>query len=295
MTVGLHRVRVTPLAGGTAADLDCEAAEVTIRHGRDGPSGQPDASSATITVPASNLPTGVEVGATVKVDTQDDLAAWHPRFSGRVTDLAVTWHPGGGDDLVPVPEATITAVGPLADLGRRKVGDVPWPAELDGARVARVLTLAAATVGTVDPGTVNVLARDVDQRSAQEVIVDAATSAGGILWQTTGGLVSYADANHRKNAAVAVTLDACDVLMAPVWTRTVEGLLNDVAVSYGVPVPPATEQPTYSDTRADSIATYGRYGYAVRTDLAALADAPRFALAGVETCGGDVMETWTRA
>ncbi len=29
--------------------------------------------------------------------------------------------------------------------------------------------------------------------------------------------------------------------------------------------------------------------------LAALADAPRFALAGVETCGGDVMETWRRS
>jgi diaminohydroxyphosphoribosylaminopyrimidine deaminase/5-amino-6-(5-phosphoribosylamino)uracil reductase len=29
--------------------------------------------------------------------------------------------------------------------------------------------------------------------------------------------------------------------------------------------------------------------------LAALADAPRFDLAGVETCGGDVMETWRRA
>jgi len=31
-----------------------------------------------------------------------------------------------------------------------------------------------------------------------------------------------------------------------------------------------------------------------RLRLAALADAPRFALTGVETCGGDVMETWRR-
>jgi len=153
------------------------------------------------------------------------------------------------------------------------VGDVPWPVEKDGARAARVLALAGASVGVVDPGTLNVLARDVDIRSALDVLTDVATSAGGILWETTGGLVGYADADHRRNVAVALTLDACDVLMAPVWTRTVEGVINDVSVSYGVPSGGATEQPTYAANRADSIATYGRYAYALRSELAALADA----------------------
>ena len=224
-------------------------------------------------LPVSALPPEAEIGAALAVDTQDDLGAWRPRFAGRVTDVAVTWAAPQGDDPVPVPQASITAVGPLATLGRRYVGDVPWPAELDGARAARVLALAGGSLGVVDPGTLNVLARDVDLRSALDVLTDVATSAGGILWETAGGLVGYADADHRRNMAVAVTLDSCDVLMAPVWTRTVEGVVNDVSVSYGVPAAGGSEQPTYAANRPESIATYGRYAYALRSELAAVADA----------------------
>lgn len=258
MSIGAHRVT----SAGT--DLSCDVLTATIRHGRPDPTAQPEASSASLELPVE-LPAGLDVGSPITVDTST-TAGWLRRFTGTITDLGSSW---SGADVHPV--TAITAVGPLAGLGRKVVGDVPWPQELDGARVARILTLAGLPTTLVDPGTVQLLPRDVDAQAALDLLDGVAVDAAGLLWETRAGQVAYADAVHRRNTARATQLDACDVLLAPVWTRTVAGLVNAVTIRYG-PAPEGSEQATYSDSRADSIAAFGRFAYSATTALAALAD-----------------------
>jgi hypothetical protein len=229
----------------------------------------------------------MDIGARLVVETQHG-GTWFPRFVGRVTDVDVTWEIGRGPyGAAPdvVPRGQVIAAGPLAATGRRYIGDVPWPQESDGARAARILAAAAVTVGEVDPGTVQLLARDVDRKAALDLLHETAVDGGGILWESADGLLNYADAEHRRNTPPAVTLDACDVLMAPRWSKTAAGLVNDVALAYGV-APDGGEQPVTTSTNAESIATFGRYAYTATTGLAALADAQ--ARAGILTVrGGD--------
>lgn len=274
MSVGLHSVTVEPAGGGPEVDLSCVVETVDIHHGRDEPAGQPEASSATLDVVLLDepLPPEVDVGALVRIRTQ--LAAtnyW--RFVGRITDIALGWE-DRGEDTPDAGVGQIVCVGLLADYGRRVVGDTPWPQELDGARVAHVLAAAGLVLDPAysDPGTVQILPRDVDSQPALDVAHDAADSASGVLWQTRASEIRYADAMHRRGARVELQLDACDVLVTPTWKRTTEGLVNEVSIGYGA-TPEGGEQPRYVDTRTDSVSRYGRYGVSATTALAALADA----------------------
>jgi hypothetical protein len=216
----------------------------------------------------------MDIGASLVVETQHG-GTWFPRFVGTVTDVGLTWDVGRGTygaEPDVVPRGQVMGAGALAGTGRRYIGDVPWPQESDGARAGRILAAAAATVGQVDPGTVQLLPRDVDRKAALELLGDTANDGGGVVWESADGLLNYADADHRRNTPPAATLDACDVLMAPHWSKTAAGLVNDVAVAYGIP-PDGGDQPVVTTTNAASIAAYGRYAYSVTTELAALADA----------------------
>lgn len=259
-----------------AVDLSCLVDQVAINHGRADTTSQPAASSATVDLAwgeGESLPATVDVGARVDVFTTVPGFAPVTRFTGRITDVSLGWDDAGG--LTPVTGlAQVIAVGTIADLGRRVVGATPFPTEDDGDRVARVASLAGMPLDPFqsDPGTVQLLARDVDSKAALAVMHEAAASASGMVWQTRDGQVSYADAGHRHNVPVSLTLDACDVLVTPTWVRNLDGLTNDVSVGYGVAAG-GTEQPRYLATDPTSIARWGRYAFTTATELAALADA----------------------
>jgi len=167
----------------------------------------------------------------------------------------------------------------MGDLGRRVIGDTPWPQELDGARVARILAAAGVTTNPAhnDPGRSQILARDVDAQPALNLAQEVADSASGMLWETRVGEVCYADADHRRNMTPSLTLDACDVLVTPVWQRTTDGLINSATVAYGV-APAGGERPVYTANNAPSRDRYGRYEVSKTTVLADLVDAQALAL-----------------
>lgn len=269
MSVGVHAVTV----GG--ADISCLVDTVSIVHGRDDSGSQPDASAATVeftATPLDPLPPEVEVGAAVLVTTTTPSGS-STRFAGRVTDLSLGWAELGEwtpDNGV----GQLVAVGPLADLGRRVVGAEPFPQELDGARVRRVLGLAGITLNsqTSDPGTVQILPRDIDATAALDAARGPAISAGGLVWETRAGEIRYADAEHRRNTQATLALDSCDLLVTPTWRRNIEGLVNEISLGYGV-APEGGEQPRYIATAPQSVDRWGRYGYSAATELADLADA----------------------
>jgi hypothetical protein len=275
MSVGLHTVTLTPMAGG-ALDISCLVDSVSVQHGRQDTDSQPEASSCTLEVSLDSddtqLPPELDVGASLTVTTT--LAGvTHTRFSGTVTDVSQGWDEAGTDTPDRVI-AQVIAASPLADLGRRVVGDVPWPQQLDGARVASILAAAGVSLDPLfsDPGTVQILARDVDSQTALDLAQAVAADSGGLLWDTCAGEIRYADAEHRRSAVVALELDACDVLVTPTWRRSTEGLVNSVSIGYGV-APDGGEAPRYVDERADSIATWGEFALSATTQLAAAADA----------------------
>lgn len=244
--------------GPVWSDISCLVDEVSINHGRDDSGSQPDASSATLTLSpdqtgALPLPAAVEIGATIRVTTT--LAGTtYDRFVGRLTDISLGWD-DAGEGTPDEGIGQLVATGVLADLGRRVIGDVPWPQELDGARVSRIMAAAGIALDPLysDPGTVQILARDVDAQPALELAQGVAADAGGILWQTRSGVVRYADAEHRRGTTTSLALDACDTLVTPTWQRTTEGLINDVSIGYGA-VPEGGEQPRTYASNAASIA-----------------------------------------
>jgi hypothetical protein len=268
-----------PSGAGASLDVTCYVDEISIHHGREDSSSQPEAATATLDLSADNavdpLPSAIEIGAVIRVYAT--LAGDPPafRFAGRISDVNAGWEEAG----VATPDRVVTqviAVSPLADLARRVVGDVPFPQELDGPRVARVMALAGVTLDPAfsDPGTCLIIPRDVDSQPALDVGQSTAESAGGLIWHTRSGEVRYADADHRRNLQPSLALDSCDLLVSPNWRRSTEGLVNRVSIGYGV-VPEEGEQPRYVADRPESVAKYGRYELSASTELALLADATR--------------------
>jgi hypothetical protein len=270
--IGEHVVTVTGVAGGPPADISCLVDQVKVTHGRDTADGQPVASTASLdlsfTTTTDDLPPEADIGATLVVTTVLDDDSEHIRFTGDITDLVAGWEDTGPD----TPNSAIMqilAAGPLAGLGRRVVGDTPWPQELDGARVKRVLTAAAVTTNPahMDPGQVQILPRDIDPKAALGLAQEPADSALGILWETKAGEIRYADAEHRRGATPTLALDACDIEVTPTWRRDTQGLINGVSIGYGV-APEGGEQPRFVTSDTASQAAYGRAEYSVGTVLA---------------------------
>jgi len=249
--------------------VECNVLHAVIRHGRDDATSQPEADAATLEL-VGELPASAVIGArlTVLASVPWETGPGYERFAGRITDVLIGW------DDVDVPTGTLIAVGELADMGRRVIGAAPYPAELDGTRVNRAIGAAGVSTDPIrsDPGYLTVLARDVDAQPALVVAGDAAYDGGGMVWQATDGAVLYADAFHRRAAAIALELVACDLPLSLTWSQGLEGLANDVSVRYGIAVG-GGDQPEVTADDPSSIAAYGTHAASLTTRIEAESDA----------------------
>lgn len=258
---------------------------VTVRRWRSDPDSRPEPATCSVTVSARALAAAgyvgpPQLGDELLVDLSPAAGAWLGltpeqlpalrRFAGRLTDAeAIPETAGGGPALYK-----LAAAGPSARLGRLTIGEPPWPVELDGQRVERVLSAAAAQVddlviGDVDAGTVSVLARDVDAQSAASLLDELAVSGGGELVELRDGTIEFHDAEHRRDAPSLVELTAGEVLAPASWKSTLAGLVNDLTLTYGA-------ESALSVQLADQVAAggpLGRLAAKLTTQLAAEADA----------------------
>jgi len=170
-------------------------AEVTVLHGRR-QFGEPTAAmSATIRVevPAGSMPSQ-GIGAILYLDGPAGRM-----FAGRVVDVSLE-HFTNNDGTV-WGLFTVTAAGPVAALGVRPVGDVPWPQELDTARAGRILAASGVASWRVEGvpgdfsynggGPLNVLARDVDSQPAGGLLDELASWTSAAVFDTPAGEVVY--------------------------------------------------------------------------------------------------------
>lgn len=266
--------------GGQALNL-ARTSTVTISHGRGRADEQPEAASAQVACYADALTSLPDVGDALTVHlgatARDylgltDLAAWEaarPRFVGTVSDVRAV---PGAAGLAGAGILTVTATGPKARLGRLIVGDVPWPAELDGARADRILQAAqtasggAYTLGPIDPGTVTVLGRDVDAQPALGLLDELAQQAGAVFVARRDGALEWHDAEHRRGVTQnALQLSAQHVLRDAVWEQTLAGLVNDLTLTYG---PEGTSgQAEVRSQDGTSVTAYGRVASRLTSQL----------------------------
>lgn len=246
-------------------DAACDVEAISIRHGRDDPFSQPEADAATLEL-VGPLPSGLDIGSGVAVFAQLG-GVDYPRFTGRITDLALGW-----DTMPDAPVSQVIATGHLAAMGSTLVGTVSMPAEMDGDRANRVITAAAAPTDAArsdTPGTIHVIARPPDRQPALQIAQEAAEDGGGMLWETRDGKVVYADASHRDGTHLTLTLDPCTIPLEITWAKTLEGLINDVTLTYyesGV----SYEQHVWDEA---SIAVHGMYATSLGTRIAGEGDA----------------------
>lgn len=183
----------------------------------------------------------------------------------------------GGYAMAAERWQTVTHQFTATDNADRAIGIQPiyHPARPAGTyclvRRFQVFESTAPVLGQIDPGTVTVLARDVDRQPALDLLQGVANDASGVAWETRAGSLCYADADHRRSIPVALELDACDVVLTPEWKRSRGGLINEVAIAYGPDQLVTTAISTVSQAR------YGRVAYSLQTQLAALADASAMA------------------
>jgi len=128
----------------------------------------------------------------------------------------------------------------------------------------------------IDGGTVEVVPRDVDRQNALGLLTSLAFDARGLIIDRRGGQLEYADADDRRGAPVAVTLDDAEVIVGTEWATTLEGLVNDVTLSYGTAAA-GSDPPSVRVIDQASVDAYGTAAISRQTPLALQADADRMA------------------
>jgi len=280
-------------------------AEVTVLHGRGSfaEQGRPSSATIRVEVPAGPMPTLGESGQIMVLDGTGGTM-----FSGRIVERSLehfTDNSGAGWGRF-----TATAVGPLAALGYRKIGDVPWPQESGVARAAHILAAAGVGFRVEGETDLQVLARDVDSQPAAGLLDELAAWTGAAVFDTPSGQVVYQSLDARTtvrpyrwtDAPDAMTWDdldpalswdgdpptladwvspsgavvlPCDVVAwEPEWTSSESEVINQASVSYG----PADPQDVLELADSASIALHNTRYWQQSTQLATLADAT--ALAG---------------
>lgn len=125
----------------------------------------------------------------------------------------------------------ITAAGTLGRKYRRTLAALGWPAESETSRATRIMTAAEITVGTVHAGTTPLAAPQNDDTAG--ALLDRVTgSTGGAVVEQPDGTVDYLGPDHRRGAALVLTLAPSQVDGRLTWVQHVDDILNEVEVAY---------------------------------------------------------------
>ena len=266
---------------GTALNLAGIEYAVTVSHGRSDILSPSSASQAEITL-FGDINAVAEITDTFTITAYSDA-----RFTGTVTDVRVEFLGDG------TARTTITGIGVLAQLGSTLI-DVNFPHEQVDERVETIL---AATGLNYLNGASNALElfsvnEDIPQ-PATTLLDELAQWSGGTYFDTPDGRVVFESYGIRGETAnpgnwqsqtqtwaeltrewdsfptviAALALPASSVIYAPTWTKTQQGLVNEVSVTHGSPA----SVHTYTDSA--SVALYGLRATEITTGLRNLSDA----------------------
>jgi len=220
-------------------------------------------------------------------------------FTGDVTDIQTTVL-DSGTTITTVTDLICTSA--LARLAILNVNAAGYAEQLEGDRMLSVLDealalswdeLPATKVWTdyttevwtdlrgfdsteIDtPGLFTLYTQTTDLTNAYEYAALVATSGMGQLYETPGGLIGYADQDHRADYLTAngfIDLSKNFILSDGISiTTSKDNITNDAIINYG-------STPATSETiDADSVDLYGRNAQSITTLLKNSADADTYA------------------
>lgn len=283
---------VTEVAiNGTPLNLSNVEWSVAIDHGRNDITQSPQASTAELTLYGF---TGIPVQISDVLEITSYGSA--PRFTGYVTDVALTHDPSNTGNTVP--RMNVVAMGNLSRLGLLKVGNLGFPEETLDDRVQEILDETGLTYqANTDPYMV-LLAEDPDQnRSAMDWLSDICLDTGATMCDLPDGNILFESYTRRgvgynpatwsgvnepwsavtfiwsdvfeatTAAPIPVTLPANGVIFEPVWTNSVLSVVNEATVTYGDP------EATITALDAPSQLVHGLRAYSWTSRLADATDA----------------------
>lgn len=265
---------------GTALDLNGVEYAITVSHGRSDILAPSNASQAEIIL-FGPLNTTPEITDSVYLTAYGDA-----RFTGEVTDARIEFLGDG------TARTMVTAIGRLAQLGSILI-DVNFPHEMVDARVETILTATGLDYLNGATDTLELFAVNDDiPVTALSLLDSIAQDSGGTFFDMPDGRIVFESYGVRGQTAnpgnwqaqtttwqqeghqwdsfptslAALALPANAVVYAPTWTKTAQGLINEVSITHGDP--PAVE--TYTD--ATSVALYGLKATELTTGLRKNAD-----------------------
>lgn len=260
---------------GTALNLAAIEYSISISHGRSDILSPSNASNAELILfgPLNATP---EISDLVYISAYGSA-----RFTGEVTDCRVEFLGGG------TARTTVTAIGTLAQLGSILV-DVNFPHEMVNARVDTILTATGLEYLNGATSALELFAvSDTIPVTAMSLLDDLAQGSGGTFFDLPDGRIVFESYGIRGETAnpgnwqtqtetwselnrtwdsfpteiASLPLPASSVVYAPSWTKTAQGLINEVSITYGDPA--AVE--TYTDSA--SVALYGLKSTELTTGL----------------------------
>jgi hypothetical protein len=218
------------------------------------------------------------------------------RFTGTITDLSLTHIDlrAGREALV-----NVTAVGAVATLGARDIGEQPWPEQTVAQRAMAILGAVGVPYLVQGYPTIRVNPLDVDRRTALDVIGGLAADAGAAVFDTPTGEVVFQHYAARAqtwqwfrwadeppdatwdtqterwsglvvispSAPLPIPVDACWVVWEPTWETSSANIINHVGVEYG-PTPEEGDRPVLTMSNPGSITRYGRRHMFLGGDIA---------------------------
>ena len=272
-------------------------ANLTITSGRTDIYQQPVAGYCRlqlINTDVSNINFDVNDGVTVEV--KNDAGTWVVLFGGNITDMNVSVSAAGGIGITQT--ISITALGALARLPKAIfIGNIQQA--LDGEQIAAVLegilfanwnTVPAAQTwnsydattmwedaenngyGEIDVGDYTLDGQNSVDSDVYSIVAGLAKSGLGYLYESSNGLINYADSTHRSQYFAVngyVDLDAKHALAGNITTKKRSGdVRNSITLQYT-----ASGNSEVSDSDPASIAIYGELAQTIRTTLKNQADA----------------------
>jgi len=237
------------------------------------------------------------INESISISVQDSTATFVPIFGGTITDLTISVSEIGS--VAYAQTYTMIALGALSRLPRIITTGI-LPHEFDGDQIYRVLSEilfnqwqqvpAAETwaaydptvqwqdaenngLGEIDqPGDYDLAARSSSVIDVYSLVAGLATSGLGYLYESSTGLISYADSTHRSQYLSAngyVDLDANQANGKNLQIRTRSGdVRNSITLKYG-----ANSNNEVTDSDPASIALYGNLSQIINTTLHNQADA----------------------
>lgn len=276
---------VTMTLNGVAVDVSNVEFNLTVMHGRSGVTDPPTASSAQLVMRGSAGPV-MEISDVLTITSHGEA-----RFNGKISDLDVAFI----QTSPPTPITTVIAMGNLSELGLADVGASGYAEQTARQRVETIL--ASTDVAYLNGGDAAitlkaVAAVDAVTTTAWDGLSAVAVQTGALFFDDPDGRVIFEDYGNRgltnfegtwsaqtstwaaasgtwasfPTEITSTSLDSSGVVFNPVFTKTLEPLINSVTVGYG------TDQTIQQEDSA-SIAAYGRREYLLNTEIKTLDDA----------------------